>query len=81
MNKKELSQAFQIAKSDVELDHNNASIDPFDGFGLEGFETVYVTLNQIARLIRYQCFCMDGSIDNEAFQEIAYFGKKRFMVI
>jgi hypothetical protein len=81
MRKAELSQALEIAKSDTELDEKNASIVPFDGFGLEGFDPVFVTLEQIARLIRWQCFVMDGSIDDNNFQEIAHYGKKRFMVV
>ncbi|MFA7219020.1 MAG: hypothetical protein WC119_00645 [Synergistaceae bacterium] len=81
MKKSELSKALEIAKSDIKLDEQNASLVPFDGFGLKDFEPVYVTLNQIARLIRWQCICLDGSIDNDNFQDIAYAGKRKFMVI
>ena len=79
MNKNELSQAFDLARSKADLSQEN--IDIFDGFGLDEFKSVYVTIGQVARLIRWQCGCFDGSWDSHNLQEIAFFGRKRFTII
>ena len=81
MTRNELSRALAIAYSDEELDETNAPISPFDGYGLPDFDPVYVTVYQIARLIRWQCFFWDGTLDNDEFQGIATLGRKRFLVI
>lgn len=81
MTKNELAEARKIADSDELLSEDNASIYPFDGFGLTDFQPVYVTLKQVARLIRWQCFRMDGTIDEEEFQCIAQHGKRKFLII
>ena len=81
MTKKELSQAYALAISDTVISPEEASIDVFDGFGLKDFDKVYVTIKQIARLIRWQAICFDGSIDSDAMQEIGYCGRKSFLVI
>jgi len=79
MTKQEMSNAYMLAMSDKDLQAFETSI--FDGFGLPGFEVVYVTISQIAKLIRWQCFRLDGSIDSEALNDIGVLGKKRFRVI
>jgi hypothetical protein len=81
MTKQEFSQAFQIAKSNEKIDPGQEPIDLFDGFGFKDFAPVYVTLKQVARLIRWQAICMDGSIDSENLQEIANIGRKKFFII
>ena len=53
----------------------------FDGFGLRDFKPVTCTLRHLAWLISWQCFCFNGSIDANALDEIAHFGRKRFLVI
>lgn len=79
MTKNELTQALKIAKSDTNLDPDTSI---FMGFGLKEFKPVYVTLELVAMLIRYQCFYIFGDgIDSEALNEIAVFGRKRFMIV
>ena len=78
MTKKEFSQALEIAKSDKKIDTN---LSIFDGFGLKDFNKVYCTIEDIASLIRYQCFTFNGNIDNKALNEIGHYGKNKFMVI
>ena len=78
MTKSQLSEALKLAKTDQEIEE---SIDIFYGFGIQGFTPVYVTIPQIAKLIRYQCFTFAGTIDDENFQEIANYGRSKFLVV
>jgi len=78
MTKAQLSKAVRIAKSDVEIKED---IDIFHGFGCDDFKAVYVTIEQVARLIRWQCGCMDGTWDSDNLQEIAHYGQRRFHVL
>ena len=82
MTKPEFAKALKIAKDiDNQPDLTDTDIDIFSGFGLNGFKPVYVTLRQIARLIRYQALYWSGEWDSEALNEIGNLGKKRFIVI
>ncbi len=78
MTKAQLSKAVRLAKSDVTITED---IDIFHGFGRNDFEPVYVTIEQVARLIRWQCGCMDGTWDSYNLQEIARYGRARFHVL
>ena len=79
MTKPELAKAFEIAKSDQDLTHED--IDLFDGFGLPDFQKVTCTLRQVAGLIRWQAQYMTGGWDMSAINEIRTCGRSRFMVI
>ena len=81
MTKKEFSEAYSIAMSNEKIDVLQHPIDVFDGFGLKDFVPVYVTLRQVARLIRYQAVYLNGGIDTEKLQEVANFGRKMFKII
>jgi len=81
MTKKEFSDAYTIAMSNEKIDMLAEPIDVFDGFGLENFIPVYVTLRQVARLIRYQAVYLNGGIDTEKLQEVANCGRKLFKII
>lgn len=84
MLKAEFSQAYKIADNEkIELNNDNAPIDIFDGFGLKDFQPVYVTIEQVARLIRWQCSYVYGAtgFDSENLNEIGHFGRKRFLII
>ena len=78
MTKPELTKAFEIAKSNTELADN---LSLFDGFGLKDFQPVYCSLQDVAKLIRWQCQTFGGTWDMNAFQEIAHFGKKKFIIV
>ena len=79
MNKNELSQAFDLARSKADLSQEDDSV--FMGFGLPDFKPVYVTIGQVARLIRWQCGQFNGGWDSHNLQQIAFFGRKRFTII
>jgi len=79
MTSQELSQAFGIAKSKEDLSAEDISM--FDGFGLPGFSPVYVTLREVAALIRWLCKYISGGWDMNAFQTVAKCGLKLFKII
>ncbi len=79
MKTSDLDKALALARSDVSLNIEDLSI--FDGFGLPDFKPITCTVEALAMLIRWQCFCFDGSIDPEALQEIATLGRHRFHVL
>ena len=86
MTKSELSAALAIANDRTRRfidDEGRHLVDTsiFDGFGLEGFQPVTCTLDQLAALIRWQCFCLNGSIDGDNLNEIATVGRKKFSVV
>lgn len=80
MNKAEMTQALAIAKDNT-IDLLNEDISLFDGYGLSDFVPVHVTLRQVARIIRWQAQCLDGTWDANEINQIANKGRKRFMII
>ncbi len=74
---------FKIAlyKSACSDYNHNADINVFDGFGLRGFQPVYVTYDQIAALISYQARQFNGEYDQSALDDIKTYGRKLFQVI
>ena len=81
MTKDQLQRAVAIAESDTDLSNERKQIDIFDGYGLEGFKPVHVTIKQVADLVRWQCVQFNGCIDADALNELAYAGRKRFLVV
>ena len=79
MKTSDLDKALKLARSDVPLNIEDLSI--FDGFGLPDFKPITCTVEALAMLIRWQCFCLNGSIDAEALQEVATCGRHRFHVL
>jgi len=77
MNTAQLNQAVKLAQTSNELGFDGLEV--FDGFGLNEFKHVTVTLSQMARLIRWQAFQFNGQIDAKALQEIA-FHKRKFLI-
>ena len=80
MTSQQFKQAFQIADNfDIDLtgvDNNNHF-----GFGLSTFKPIYTTIAAVAKTIRYQGLCFNGNWDMEAVNEIARFGKTKFIII
>jgi hypothetical protein len=78
MNKAEFQRAFLIAESDKEL---NDDMDVFIGCALRGFEIVYITVESVARLIRWQCRQFDGTWDQEELQSIVSIARNKFTLV
>ena len=82
MTKDELNKAADIAQSDTDLSNETDQIHIFDGFALPDFKPVYVTIEQVAALIRWQCVLLNGAGFNaDAFDEVARIGKRKFIVV
>lgn len=80
MTTEQFRQARLLAGNDTAMG-SFRDLGIFDGFALPGFGPVYVTLDNVAKLIQWQCMCFDGSLDLDALQVIANFGKRRFIII
>ncbi len=79
MNKQEMTEALTLAKTRKVNEPTDISI--FAGCALRGFEPVNVTLDAVAALINWQALQFNGQWDNEALNEIAIAGRKKFMII
>ena len=79
MKTADLDRALAIARSDRLL--NVADLSIFDGFGLPDFRPVTCTVEALAILIRWQSVQLNGEINAAALQEIATYGRHRFLVL
>lgn len=79
MTKAEFAKAYNLAKSNEQLNYEN--MDLFAGYGLAGFKPVHVTIADIASLIRWQALQLNGQFDGEELHNIALAGKKGFIII
>jgi hypothetical protein len=67
MTKAEFKQAFAIADSKVDL--SNVDDTVLDGCGLPDFQPVAVTLEAVAKHLRWQARYLNGQWDSEALDE------------
>lgn len=64
----ELKLARAIAEDDS-IDLSNVNYDALIGFGCADFVPVHVPIRAVARCIRWQCCCFDGSWDDRQWNE------------
>lgn len=74
MNIHDMNEAIRIAKSDADLDH--LSISAFDGYAMKEFKPIECTIEQVAKLIRYQARYFNGDWDHRAIDEVVMFRHK-----
>ena len=79
MTKNEFKAAVEIATTDRDL--SGIDTTPLHGYGLRSFNPVGVTLEAVAALVRWQCFCLDGSIDAEGLAEMHRIFRRKVTVI
>ena len=79
MTHEELTKATDIALSRQDLNWEDTQI--FHGYGLSDFKPVTCSLHALAALIRWECVCFNGELDNEALTAIARLGRRRFLVV
>jgi hypothetical protein len=79
MTKQQFSEALKIAQSDRDLsDVNN---DVILGYGLPDFKPVYVTLEMVAKEIRWHAYSLHGELLSEPLNEVARFARRSFLII
>jgi len=83
MTKSEFSQAVKIAQSPRSLE--NVDDSSLMGCGLPEFKyPVYVTVEMVAKLIRWQCcgiFSNSTIVDAEELNNMAWIAKRKFQVV
>ena len=79
MTKQELQAATAIAM-DKTQDLSNVDDGIFWGFGLPSFDSVNVTLRQVAKLIRWQAVMWNGELDAAMYNEVAIAGRRKFSI-
>jgi hypothetical protein len=82
MTAKEFAAALIIAKADVRIDEIKHPLDSFYGYGLNDFIPIQVTLEQVARNIRWQAAYMNGEWDEDEIDNVKYWAcqRKRFIL-
>lgn len=80
MTSQQFSAAFKIA-SDFSRDLLHIDNNTIHGYGLPGFRPVHVTLEMVAKEIRWHALRFDGQWDAEALQEVASLGRRAFIVV
>lgn len=78
MTKRELKAIFEIAKSNEDLSKEDLSV--FDGYGLPGYDPVYVTKRAVAALIRWQALLLNGEWDLEELSGIGR-ARRKFIIL
>lgn len=80
MTKNEFNAAFNIAKN-FSVDLTNVDSSHMFGYGLPDFEPVHVTLEQVAKEIRWAALQFNGQWNGEALDEVAKLGRRNFIVL
>ena len=81
MTAEQFRSALAIAKADVDIDSEVYTIDNFLGCGLKDFAPINVTLEALARFIRYQCAYMYGGMDENELENIKWIARRKFTLI
>ncbi len=81
MNKKEFSEAYEIAKNQ-NISLVNEDTNSLIGCALPDFQyPVYVTVKQVASLIRWDCFLLNGNVDAVELNDIGIIARKKFRIV
>jgi hypothetical protein len=87
MTRNEFSLAVGLAQSTESLEtfvgegSSQRLNDVFCGFGMSDYNPVHVTVRDVAALIRHQAQQFNGELDNEALEEIATVGRRKFIMV
>lgn len=82
MNKAEMREALNRAKSGEFLNVTEGDLHRFGGYGLPGFDRlIHCTVDEIARLIRWQALRFNGTWDMAEVDAIAAVGRDHFRII
>ncbi len=79
MNAKQIKDATKIAQN-YSIDLSNANTDILFGFGCPDFKKVTVSLEVVARCMRWQSSQMDGGWDWKQYNEDIPYYKKNVLI-
>jgi hypothetical protein len=79
MTKDELVTALEIAKSPISLENVDDSL--LFGYGLRDFNPVHVTIEAVAKTIRWDCIMLNGEVDAEALDNLCKNLRRKITVI
>ncbi len=79
MTKTQLSEALHLAQSKDSLANEDTNL--FDGFATKNFKPVICTIRQLAVLVRWRAVNLNGTVDMDGLNEVAYWGRLRFQVV
>ena len=80
MNASQIRQAVAIAK-DSNIDLSTANDAVLFGCACSDFKPVYVDLNTVAKLMRWQYLCFDGSWDHKLFNDELWAYRKNIKIV
>lgn len=80
MTLNEFKAAFALAK-DTSLDFSGVDNSNMLGYGLPDFKPVHVTLEAVAKEIRWNAYQFDGTWNADALEEVAKLGRRNFIVL
>jgi hypothetical protein len=75
----EFKKAFAIAK-DESIDLSGIDNNVIIGYGLSDFKPVTVTLEMVAKEIRWHAQFLFGGWDSEKLNEVKNYGRKSFII-
>lgn len=80
MTKHEFNAAFKIA-NDFSIDLSNVDDSHLYGYGLPDFKPVHVTLEQVAKEIRWAALQFNGEWNGSVLDEVAKLARRNFIVL
>ena len=80
MTKAEFERAFAIARNRT-IDLSDVSDAHLYGCALPEFERVATTIGPVAKLIRWQCQCLNGQWDQESLNEMRAIARYKFELV
>lgn len=80
MTAAEFKRAFAIADDDT-IDLSGVDNNIIMGYGLPGFQPVPVTLEMVAKEIRWHALMMNGKWNSEALEEVRDACRRAFVVV
>lgn len=79
MKAEQMRDVCLIAEGGQDLSEVDDSV--LHGCALPGFKPVYATLEACAKLLRWQCLCLNGQWDSEAFNELCGIFRRKVTII
>jgi hypothetical protein len=81
MTRNQFASAVTLAR-DYSRDFSAIDDSSLFGCGLPGFKPVFVTVEQVAKFVRWQCAFINGNgFDGEALQECADIARAKFTLV